>query len=103
MLPFLAGAKGSRASGAAGDLVWRPRLIRWEHSNHHLCAAKYPCTTGQVFHRRYRETLAKTMAKVYTTLSGFSSSLYSEESLQRRGFDKLFLRLKMKFGHINIW
>src|SRR5215813_13472430 len=80
MLPFLARAKGSRASGAAGDRVWRPRLIRWEHSNHHLCAAKYPCTTGQVFHRRYR----KTMAKVYTTLSGFSSSLYSEESLQRR-------------------
>lgn len=35
-----------------------------------------PCTTGQVFHRRYRENRAKTVAKVYTEATDLLSAPY---------------------------
>jgi hypothetical protein len=35
-----------------------------------------PCTSGQVFHRRYRESVAKTVAKVYSYSSYSLSDIY---------------------------
>jgi hypothetical protein len=45
---------------------------------------KIPCPIGQVFHKQYRENMAKTMAKVHIAISDLPSSLYRDESSQNR-------------------
>jgi hypothetical protein len=52
------------------------RLIRLSRSSHYSRQSRDPCTNGQVFHRGYRENVAKTGAKVYISASYLLSVAY---------------------------
>lgn len=56
-------------------------MIRRGHSNHYNRLSRGPCTNGQVFHRKYRENVAKTGAKVSIMASYLLSVVYGIPSL----------------------